>query len=184
MSGANSRRGESFSDHLLTYMATLDSLTRRSPPALELIRIPLDKGEQGERLIYGTPRMMTWLRTDLDNLVQGRLKAADTPKEQLYIWLRRWITGRPIRYDTMFKDLTPMKDEIWEGKTVDLRIFGWMYRPLIFIASLPAYADLYKGKNATKSYSVARDMVKTERNSIDLDEPKYETGTFDYLVRT
>jgi hypothetical protein len=128
--------------------------------------------------------MMKWLRTDLDSLVQGRLKAADTPKEQLYNWLRRWITGKSIRYDTMFKDLMPMKDEVWEAKTVDLRIFGWMYRPRIFIASLPDYADLYKGKNASKSYADARDKVKTERNNIELDEPKHEAGTFDYLVRT
>jgi hypothetical protein len=165
-------------------MATLDTLTRQRPPALEPILIPLDKGERSERLIYGTPRMMEWLRTDLDNLIQGRLKASDTPKEQLYIWLRGWITGKNIRYDTMFKDLMPLKDEIWEAKTVDLRIFGWMYRRQIFIASLPDYADLYKGKNATKSYSVARDRVRDERKKIDLDEPKYEAGTFDYLVRT
>jgi plasmid maintenance system antidote protein VapI len=115
--------------------------------------------------------MMGWLRADLDSLVQGRLKASDTPKEQLYNWLRRWITGKTIRYDTMFKDLMPMKDEVWEAKTVDLRVFGWMYRRRIFIASLPDYADLYKGSNARRSYSVAGDMVKVERNNIDLDEP-------------
>ena len=49
-----------------------------------------------------------------------------------------------------------MRDEVWELKTADIRVFGWIYRPLIFIAAFADYADLYKGKNAPRSYPDAR----------------------------
>jgi hypothetical protein len=165
-------------------MATIDILTKRTPKTLELISIPLDRGERVERLIYGTPIMMKWLRDDLDRLERGRLKSTETPKDQLYIWLRRWITGKSIVYNKMFKDLMPMNDEVWEAKTVDLRIFGWMYKPCIFIAAFPDYADHYKGRGATATYKDALNKVKQIRNAIDLDEPKYAVGTFEFLIRT
>ena len=96
------------------------------------------------------------------------------------------INGLPaerFQYDRMFKDLIPDKDEVWEMKTVDLRIFGWIYRPRIFIAVFGDYADLYKGRNSTKSYADALRKVKNARDGLDLDEPKFRGGKFDDLVR-
>jgi hypothetical protein len=77
----------------------------------------------------------------------------------------------------------PREKEVWELKTVDLRLFGWMCKPKHFIGVLGDYADLYKGKSAKKSYEDAIAKVVSARDSLDLDEPKFAKGTFDELVR-
>ncbi len=163
-------------------MATLDILTARTPPALHKINVPLDRNELEERLLYGLQDFTKWLEEDLPKLSPGRLKAAETPKEQIDYRLYQWIVGKDITYTRMFNDLTPMQDEVWELKTADIRIFGWMYRPLIFIAVFGDYADLYKGPHAKKSYPDSRNKVVRARNALDLDEPKFARGTFDELV--
>jgi hypothetical protein len=159
-------------------MATLDILLMRQA----LVRILVPTREAKLRWIYGFPAFQSWLATDLPNLTAGRLKAADPPGEQVDNILYRWITGKEIIYSRQFQDLMPMVDEVWEMKTADIRIFGWMYQPRKFIAVFGDYADLYKGKNKTRSYEDARRRVKAERTALDLDEPKFVTGTFDELV--
>ena len=126
---------------------------------------------------------MEGLAKDLPTWERGRLKSAQTPQEQMDGVLHTWISGRPIRYSRMFQDLMPATDEVWEFKTADLRIFGWIYRPSVFIAAFLDYADWYKRPTVCKSFDDARDDVVAMRNDLDLDEPKYATGAFDDLVR-
>jgi hypothetical protein len=160
-------------------MATLDMLLARQ--ALVLILVPMD-GKPRLRRIHGFPEFQSWLTVDLPKLEPGRLKSPDPPKEQVDSILFRWIAGREIIYTRQFQDLMPGADEVWEMKTVDIRIFGWMYQPRNFIAVFGDYADLYKGKHAKRSYEDARRKVKRERDQLDLDQPKFVTGTFDELV--
>jgi hypothetical protein len=150
--------------------------------ALFEVTIPLKRKEFAERRVFGFPTFIDWMREDLPKLQPGRLKAADSPKDQLDDILRVWITGRAIRFGKMFQDLMPREDEVWELKTVDLRVFGWMYQPRKFIAVFADYADLYKPPNARKSYRDAKAKVLAARRNLDLDEPKYATGTFDELI--
>ena len=75
-----------------------------------------------------------------------------------------------------------MDDEVWEMKTADIRIFGWMAAPRKFVAVFADYADSYKGKNAKRSYEDAKKKVIAFRNKLTLDNPKIATGTFDELV--
>jgi hypothetical protein len=147
------------------------------------VTVPLDHDELSERLLYACPEFIRWLKEDLPKLEPGRLRAAETPKEQLDNLMYRWIAGKPIIYNRMFKDLMPMRDEVWEMKTVDIRVFGWIYRPCIFIAVFADYADHYKGRNHRASYTTARERVKAEREKMNLDEPKLTAGVFDDLVR-
>jgi hypothetical protein len=58
-----------------------------------------------------------------------------------------------------------------------------MYLPRYFIAVFGDYTDLYKGPTRTKSYESAKQRVIAAREKIDLDSPKFATGTFDDLVR-
>jgi hypothetical protein len=162
-------------------MATLPTLIQNG--LLVHVTVPLDQGELAERSIYGCAEFIRWLNHDLPHLESGRLRAADTPQEQLDNIMYRWIAGKPVIYDRMFKDLMPMQDEVWEMKTVDIRVFGWMYRPRIFIAAFADYADLYKGKVRKVSYQDAKRKVMTARDRLDLDEPKFAGGKFDDLVR-
>lgn len=96
--------------------------------------------------------------------------------------LWKWITGAPMQYGRMFKDLMPRQDEVWEMKTPDLRIFGWLYRPRVFIAACLEYADWYKEPTKIKTYGATRNRVVAMRDALDLDEPKFATGQYDALV--
>jgi hypothetical protein len=163
-------------------MATIGKLLAGAQPALLRIFVPLEKGELQKRFIYGLPGFRDWLERDLPQLETGRLNAADPPQEQVDDLLYRWITGQPMKYDRQFKDLMPRADEVWEMKTADVRIFGWMYQPLKFVAVFGDYADDYKGNTRNRRYEGARQRVLDERRKLDLNPPKYAEGTFDELV--
>ncbi len=173
--------GEISPNHVLTYMATLASLTASG--ALVKIEVPLGLGDCQKRQIYGFPSFRDWLDSELPGMVPGRLKSVDPPKEQVDWLLYKWITGGRILYGRQFQDLMPDEDEVWEMKTADTRIFGWIYRPLIFIALFGDYADLYKPPTKLRSYKTARQRVMTARDNLKLDEPKFSSGSnFDELV--
>jgi hypothetical protein len=143
---------------------------------------PVAASELSQGSIYAYPDFVHWLRDDLPKLEIGRLQATETPQEQIDYMMYRWIAGKRIIYNRMFKDLMPIQDEVWEMKTADIRVFGWMYRPCIFIAVFGDYADLYKGRSATASYEGAKRRVVRERDRLDLDEPKFTSGVFDDLI--
>jgi hypothetical protein len=161
-------------------MATLDNI-----PTVTKINVPLDRGEFEERRFYALPAYMNDSTNVVPALQAGRLNAPQSPIEQLDDILHRWIIGRPMRYGRWLKDLTPQSSETWELKTADLRIFGWIYRPKIFIGAFIGYTDDYKrhrNQPARESYEDARDRVIQIRTKLDLDPPKFVTGVFDDLV--
>lgn len=128
---------------------------------------------------------MRWHQEELPNYVSGVLERPQTPQEQFDDILLRWNSGKPLRYNRALKDLTPVEKEVWEMKTADIRVFGWLYRPKQFMAAFAGYADDYKrqeGKPPKESYDEARDRVVAIRDRIDLDPPKFTTGKYDELV--
>ncbi|SRR6266498_3964023 len=161
-------------------MTTLDKIE-----IVTRIRIPLGRGDFDEREFYALPSYMNEAANVVPNLQPGRLNAPLTPLEQLDDILHKWITGKRMRYGKWLNDLTPHSSETWELKTADLRIFGWIYRPKIFVGAFIGYTDDYKrqGRQPPKeSYDDARDRVVQIRNRLDLDEPKFTAGAFDALV--
>lgn len=114
-------------------------------------------------------------------LTTGKLQAAQTPLEQMDDILFKWISGRPMIYTRWIQDLMPDTDEVWELKTADLRIFGWICRPRTFIAVKGGYADDYKKRNSGL-YEAAKKSVIQAREELALDEPKIAKGTFDAIV--
>lgn len=161
-------------------MATIITLSGDDGPLTELA-VPLGRRETKRRLIYAGQEFMHWLRNEVPNLERGRLRADDTPQEQLDQILHKWISGRDVVYGRMFKDLMPISDEVWEMKTADIRIFGWMCEPRKFVAVFGDYADHYKLRSS-RSYEVAKRKVIKFRECLDLDEPKIANGDFDALV--
>ncbi len=162
-------------------MATLYILSGPDGPLTHLT-VPLPRGAQPERSFYGCSDFMNGLNQDLPTWQCGRLQAPLSPQDQMDSILFKWISGDRINYGRMFKDLTPASDEVWEFKTYDLRIFGWIYRPRVFIAAFLDYADWYKKPTIKESYDDTRNSVVSIRNTLDLDEPKFTQGTFDALV--
>src|SRR5947207_2163578 len=144
-------------------MATITILCGPDGP-LTHIRVPLAPGKFPQRSFYGCAEFMEDLTKKLPTWGTGRLKAPQTPQQQMDDILYRWIAGERIKYGRMFQDLMPASDEVWEMKTADLRIFGWIYRPKVFIAAILGYADHYKHPTQIKSYEDARNDVMEIRS--------------------
>ena len=163
-------------------MATFSKLVEEK--VLIRVTVPLGRNQFHERKIYAFPDCLEWMRKDVPNLVTGRIASALTPHEQLIERLRQWMAGDPMEYGRMFRDLEHPKDidAVWELKTADLRIFGWMYRPKEFIAVRYGYADDYKQPTKTRNYAEDKREVAKARDSLLLDGDKYVTGNFHDLV--
>jgi len=165
---------------LLTQMATFDKLLEAKALIPVVFRLP--RGQFYERKIYAYPTCLEWMRNDVPKMTTGRVASAFTPKEQLIERLRQWISGDPMAYGRMFHDMDPKSDGVWEFKTADLRIFGWMYRPREFVAVCGGYTDDYKEPTKIKNYADERREVVRVRDALPLDGKKYTEGGFDELV--
>jgi hypothetical protein len=161
-------------------MATFDKLLEGG--VIVEVTVQLRSGQFPERKLYVYPECLDWMRNDVPQMVSGRLASALTPVEQLRERLRQWTAGDRMAYGRWFQDLTPARDEVWELKTADLRIFGWMYRPREFIAVRGGYADDYKEPTKRKNYADERRAVVEARDAFPLDGEKYATGAFDDLI--
>lgn len=160
-------------------MATLSTLSGANGPLTDLT-VPLERHDVQQRWIYAFPEVIEWLQNELPGWNTGRLNAIDTPQEQVDNVIYKWIVGRRFIYNRMFKDLMPGSDEVWEMKTADVRIFGWLCKPKKFIAVLPGYSDHFHDR--PQLYEDARQLVIRRRDALNLDEPKIARGTFDALV--
>jgi len=76
----------------------------------------------------------------------------------------------------------PPDSDTWELKTDDLRLFGWMYRPKVFIIASHGYTDHYKEPTKIKNYADDVRAVIEARDALTLDEPKLVRGRFDELI--
>lgn len=108
-------------------MATLPSLT--SQGALVQVRVHLGPDEGVPvRTIYALPEVSEWMANTLPKLPID-VRADRSPKEELDDLLFNFISSQGnLIYDRMIKDLMPARDECWEMKTWQLRIFGWFYK--------------------------------------------------------
>jgi hypothetical protein len=168
------------STKMLTQMTTFDRLLQSK----NLIRVTrqLPRGQFHERRFYAYPDCLEWMKSEVPQLTTGRAQSAFTPLEQLMERLRQWMAGDAMRYGPWFHDMTPKSDHVWELKTDDLRIFGWMYQPCAFIAVRGGQADDYKEPTKIKNYADERREVIKARDTLPLDGKKFAEGEFDDLV--
>jgi hypothetical protein len=157
--------------------ANISTLTR--------IRIPLKRGEFDEREFHAMPSLVRFLEEILPSAKTGVVEAAETPAAQMDTLLRKWNSGKPMAYSRAFSNLKPTARGVWEMKTADLRVFGWLWRPKVFIATFAGLADDYKpqdGNPPKESYAEARDRVVWTRDRLGLDPPNFVTGAYNALV--
>ena len=147
------------------------------------VRIRLGRGQFYERKLHAYPECLKWMREEVPKLVSGRKNSAATPAEQLIERLRQWLSGEEMKKGPMFKEMEfPKDNDVWELKTDDLRIFGWMYRPKHFIAVRCRYADHYKEPTKIRNYADDVRTVIAARDALALDGDKLVKGTFNELV--
>lgn len=161
-------------------MATFDKLLEDG----KIIRVTLKlgHGQFNDRKLYAYPECLEWMKTTVPQMVTGLCKSEFSPKEQLIRRLLDWITGKPMAQGRMFQNMKPHAEGVWELKTVDLRIFGWLYRPREFIAVCGGYTDDYKEPTKTKFYGDDKKTVLSARDALPLDGQKFATGAFNDLV--
>jgi hypothetical protein len=161
-------------------MATFDNLLKQKK--LIPVKLRLRSGQFPERKIYAFAECVEWMRNEVPQMTTGRVASDFTPLEQLVERFRQWIAGDPMEYGRMFHDMEPRTDDVWEMKTADLRIFGWMYLPRQFIAVRGGYTDDYKEPTKIKNYADDRREVVKAREALPLDGEKFVKGSFDGLV--
>jgi|ERR1700683_4388417 len=161
-------------------MATFDTLVQEKKLIPIVLRLP--RSQFHERKIYAYPECLDWMKKEIPKMTTGRVASAFTPKEQFIERMRQWMSGHPMAYGPWFHDMEPKTDEVWEMKTADLRIFGWMYQPRKFIAVRGGYADHYKEPTKIKTYADERRVVAEARDALPLDGDKYAKGSFNDLV--
>lgn len=161
-------------------MATFDNLLNEQK-LLTRVVLKLPRGQFHDRKIYAYPECIEWMRR-VPTMVTGRVASDFTPQEQLVERFRQWMSGQPMEYGRMFHDMEPRTDNVWEMKTADLRIFGWMYKPREFIAVRGGYTDDYKEPTKAKNYADDRREVVKARDALPLDGDRFVSGDFDELV--
>ncbi|TPJ34283.1 hypothetical protein [Mesorhizobium sp. B2-6-5] len=98
--------------------------------------------------------------------------AMTAPVKQVFGLLQTFITGKPLVHGRQFHILHPEKQDVWELKTVDVRIFGWFHERNRFVAVRGASMEQCKNDG----YAEFRNEVVAYRAALDLDEPKFKQG--------
>jgi hypothetical protein len=161
-------------------MATFEKILEDK--VLVPVVVRLGRGRFYDRFLYAYPDCVKWMKETVPTLATGRINSAQTPAEQLILRLQQWLSGAPLKKGPMFKEMAYPKDnDVWELKTEDLRMFGWIYQPKKLIIASCGYADHYKPPKIKNYADDARAVVQA-RNALPLDGPKFVRGSFDELV--
>jgi hypothetical protein len=157
----------------------MDELVQRK----ELLRFEcrMARHEFAERTIVVSPGSQEWVRTELNAIVTVD-PSEISPREQVYVLFKNFVLGKSMRTGRMFHRMKPLEGahDIFELKTVDIRIFGWFFRKDFFVAVAGASIGQVKG---TGMYGKYRDVAVAFRNQLALDEPKalYGAGEQDVV---
>ncbi|MEO9168124.1 MAG: hypothetical protein ABI230_06955 [Aestuariivirga sp.] len=141
------------------------------------LTVELDPDEQIFRSIYAFPRALTWIETVLDGLqTDGHHHGALSPADQFENLLYEYIKGGTdfdLPPHTMRPN--PETDGIWEICSHDLRLFGWFWKNSQFILSAVDTAQrCHSIQGLHRGY---RDQTIYDRDHLDLDEPKFISGS-------
>lgn len=131
---------------------------------------PLEPGELAWRTLYGTMDFLRWLEDCLPEFDHNELYADLTPQEQVFAVFSEYVSGEPFSTDRRFKKLNWTPDHhVWEFKTDEVRIFGWVPHKDAFICGFGDSKDRIQVQN---SYGRYINQTAFVRNQMQLDEPK------------
>lgn len=159
-------------------MATLGNIVAGG--LLEYLKVPLDPGEVEERCICVTPHATEWLSGTLPGLSTSIAGGRMDPLEQASEFFLNFLTGGKFTCEggLDLHEMDPVSDDVWELKTIDIRMFGWFYKPNIFICvSIDSKDNLETQKAAgINIYGYKRNGVVGYRDTLDIDLPKIATA--------
>jgi hypothetical protein len=166
-------------------MATIPTLVARN----ELVQLAggLEPGERAEREMYAFPHVISWfdevlptLQPELSLTREHELPGGiQSPIEQVDDIVHDFISGADFDVYEKAHFLQPDAEGVWELKTVDVRLIGWFYKRRVFVI---ANADSAYRCKAIPLYEGYRTDTIRRRRTLDLDEPKYVTGGYSYVL--
>jgi hypothetical protein len=137
--------------------------------------VPLDPGlevyELPTRRLYGTPAFVEWLEETLPSLPFDPVHAELNAMEQVAALFYGYLMGENFSSDRRFKKLnwTPTH-HIWEFKTDDIRIFGWIPERDAFVC---CFGDSKSEIETFRKYGAYIAKAKYVRDNLNLDDPKF-----------
>ena len=152
-------------------MATIEELERAG--ALVKISVRLDPPGVPRRSLFAVPAVIKWLAETLPNVTQFHSDDI-SPRDQVFALLKMFLSGEAMDEGDQFRLMQPIEDDVYELKSSDIRIFGWFYRPAVFIATaVDTMERVHTIQGLSSGY---RNSVKYARQSIELDPPAYIEG--------
>jgi len=158
-------------------MATLAELVRRQ----ELVRLGggLLPTEQAQGRLYAFPHVIEWFDGVLPDLDSEMSDGRQTPLEQVDDLLHDFVLGTNLDYWERSHSMMPEERGVWELKTPDVRLFGWFHLRLTFVVAEVSTAFNCKEFNLYPGY---RNSVVRRREALDLNEPKFITGSYEDVL--
>ncbi|MDE4134548.1 hypothetical protein PXK00_15625 [Phaeobacter sp. QD34_3] len=131
---------------------------------------PLSPHELPWRSLYGTPDFIDWLDRALPTLDHNDLYDDLTPQDQVFVAFHEYVAGEEFLEDRRFKKLSWTPERfVWEIKTEEVRVFGWVPHKNAFIC---CYGDSKDRIETERSYGRYIAQTVYVRDNMDLDEPK------------
>ncbi|ODR98427.1 hypothetical protein AUC68_08295 [Methyloceanibacter methanicus] len=134
------------------------------------------EGELPWRTLLGTPAFVDWMANVLPTLESTIVGGDITPEEQVYSIFVDYVIGEHIQFhteDRRFKKLNPLQRHVWEFKTLDIRVIGWVASRDVFICT---YGEMKDEMELMRLYDRYIALTFGFRNRLELDEPKAVTG--------
>ncbi|WP_306046100.1 hypothetical protein [Nioella sp. MMSF_3534] len=162
-------------------MATLVELCESGE--LVQLEVPLAAHELPMRRLFAIPSFVRWLEESLGDIEHDDLYSDQTPLEQVDSLFFEYISGAVFSTDRRFKKLSSTPDHgIWELKSDDVRIFGWIPEKDAYVCCFGDSADRVKLLNTYGRYIAQSAFV---RDNINLDEPKcVMSSEYDDVIST
>ncbi len=134
----------------------------------------LEAHELPNRRLYASPDFVRWLDAELPELEGDTVDADLSPIEQVFALFHKYVVGESFGSDRRFKKLSGTPNHhVWELKTDDVRVFGWVPKKDVYIC---CYGDLKLSIETLKKYGRYIAQTKFFRDHLDLDEPKAIEG--------
>lgn len=152
-------------------MATLDELVNAKE--LHEVIVNPGRGQLRRRSIYLAPSAKQWFDETLAGLDPA--EADDfRPIMQVLTLFRTYISGEAMIENEDFKLMLPEENDVYELRTHDVRIYGWFYRPSIFIGvSADTMIQVHTVNGLASGH---RNSVVIYRAASTLDPPLFEEG--------
>jgi len=137
--------------------------------------------EVPERTMYASKEVITWFKETLkyavsDQVIEGSL----TPVQQAMSITHAFVSGDSLEEELEPHIMEPKDEGIWVIRTPDLRLYGWFWKPRIFIlVSADIKANLEENKEL---YDEHVQTCCEFRKNLDLDEPKTEFGDLNHVA--